>query len=213
MPTFLSDLDPRLYYAIIIVSAIIVWLANTAAERKRRAALKNRIGPSFLAKSGAQPLPGSINVLASFGERTAPKQSLDEIIMTPTIGVRGIATVLTLVFIWALWSGTFDEMLPKGTVLKWVLGGSAVLALLNTFLFEARISNRGLVVTKFALWRREYLWHDFIAIKDDNHYLYFLHFSKGGKVNIPKHLVGMPGFLQFIGVILEQNETAHAGTA
>jgi hypothetical protein len=213
MPTFLSGIDPRVYYAVVIFSAIIVWLANSAAERKRRTALRNRIGPSFLAKAGAQPLPGSINILASLGESAAPKQSLDEIIMTPTIGVRGIAAVLTLIFLWATWGGTFDEMMPKGMIFKWALTGSAALALLNTFLFEARVTNRSLVLTKFALWKREYLWRDFTTIKDDRHYLYFLHFSKGGKVSIPKHLVGMPGFLKFIGVILEQNETPNARVA
>jgi hypothetical protein len=212
MPTFLSGIDQRVYYAVVIISAIIVWLANAAAERKRRSALKNRIGPSFLAKAGAQALPGSINILASLGESATPKQSLDEIIMIPTLGVRGMAVGLTLLFLWATWGGTFDEMLPKGTTLKWAMTAAAVLALLNTFLFEARVNSHRLALTKFALWRHEYLWRDFTAIKDDGHYLYFLHFSKGGRVSIPKHLVGMPGFLKFIGEILEQNET-HAGTA
>lgn len=219
MPAFLSNIDPRLFFVVAIISAIIVWLANTVAERKRRAALKNMVSPSFLAKAGAQPLPGSINILASFGESAAPKQSLDVTILKTTLGVKAIAVAIAGLLIWFIWqrmdsmSGSGFTVVPVNDTVKWAMTAVAAFCVLNTFLFDARIDRNGIVITKFAFWRREYQWCDFMTIKDDGHYLYFLHFAKGGKVSIPKHLVGMPGFLKFLGIVLEQNDPRYAGTA
>jgi hypothetical protein len=210
MLSFLSGFDPRLIYGIAIACAIIYWLANTAAERHRREASKGRIGPSLLHRLGAEPLPASISVLARLGEKAAPQQSLDVIVMRPTFGLKGISLLLSAVALWMTWSGKFVEMMPDGTAIRLAMSSMVAFCALNTFLFEARVDRSSLVVIKFALWRREYLWRDFSAIKDDDSYLYFLHFSKGGKVNIPKHLVGMSGFLKFLGEILEQNETTNA---
>jgi hypothetical protein len=210
MPSFLSGFDPRLTYGIAVACGIIVWLANTAAERHRREALKDRIGHSLLPRLGAEPLPASISVLARLGERAVPQQSLDVIVMRPTFGLKGVSLVISTLALWITWGGKFDEMVPDGAPFRLVMSAVVAFCVLNTFLFEARVDRSSLIVIKFTLWRSEYLWRDLTAIKDDGSYLYFLHFAKGGKVNIPKHLVGMPGFLKFLGEIMEQNETTNA---
>lgn len=219
MPDFLFGIDARLIYAVVVVSSFIVWIANRAAERKRQAALKGRLASSFLAKAGAQSLPGDISILARFGENTAPQQSLDVTILKPTLGVKAIAVVLGGLMIWVIWqrkdsmSGSGFPVVSVGDTVKWAMTMVAAFCVLNTFLFDARIDRTGIVITKFVLWRREFQWRDFKAIKDDGNYLYFLHFTSHGKVSIPKHLVGMPGFLRFLGTVLEQNDLRHAGTA
>lgn len=219
MPEFLSGVDPRVFYGVVITAAIIVWVANTVAERRRSQALKNRLRPSLLAKMDARPLPASISVLARAGENAAPRQSLDVTILTPTLGLRGIAVVIGGLLIWVIWrgmdnmSGSGFTVVPVGNSVKWAMTLVAAFCVLNTFLFEARIDRDRIVITKFGLWRREYQWRDFMMIKDDGNYLYFLHFAKGGKVSIPKHLVGMPGFLKVLGEIMERNDSANARAA
>lgn len=219
MPDFLSGFDTRLIYGIALISGLIVWIANRVAERKRQVALRGRLGPSFLAKAGAQPLQGNLNILASLGENAVPQQSLDVTILKPTLGVKAVAVVIGSLLIWVIWYG-MDSMtgsgftvVPVNDTVKWGMTAVAAFCVLNTFLFDGRVDRNGIVITKFAVLRSEYQWRDFTSIKDDGSYLYFLHFAKGGKVSIPKHLVGMPGFLKFLGTDLEQNDPHHAGAA
>jgi hypothetical protein len=195
-------------------------------DRQRHAPLAGRLGRTWDSRL-AQPLPDNASIIARFGEGAQPRQSLDDILMHTTPGLRILSLTLTAAFLWFIWLGGGDKFLP-GAVMDmgsqqmlqkapsyviWLFTVPALIACFGIFRYEARVNRHSLIVHKWGLVRRELLWKNLLTIKDNQHYEYVLTFAPGGTVRMPKYLVGMPGFLKVVGEVLEGNDPRHAGTA
>jgi hypothetical protein len=191
--------------------AIGVWARARASER--HAPQEDRLRST--AVSGmSSPLRGDLSVIAALGENASPRTVLGTIEMRTTIGLRAISVVLSGFLLWLLWNGAFEGtgFLPSRGVIPWCLTVLILLGIVEIFTYELRVDRSVMILTRFKFWRRVYLWDDLLGIDDDQNYQYVLAFSKGGRVKVMKHLVGMPGFLTFVAEILARNEARNAGT-
>lgn len=151
-----------------------------------------------------------INLLR-LGQNAGPRTSLNTILLRTTLGVRLWAVATNLLLNAVLWIIAPGEVIALGwpTILLSLAGAIACLGL---FLYEARVEYDRLIIRKWGLFHREYPWADLREIRDDGHYEYILRFGKTD-VRMPKHLVGVSGFLTFVQATIAGNIHQHARIA
>jgi hypothetical protein len=204
-----------------------IWLAPTliilsfalAISARRRARLRQgpvdaHMGRTTLGRF-AQPLPGDIDLIARIGENAAPRQSAGTQVLHTTAGLRAISVGLSALLLVCLGAGLFSAqgILMTDPRLFWLATVVLGIGVTEILTYELQFDREGMVLTRFVYWRRSYEWAHLLGIDDDQNYQYVLAFSKGGRVKVLKHLVGMPGFLTQVAQILDRNEARHAGTA
>jgi hypothetical protein len=198
--------------ALIILSLALSIHARRRA-RTRHEPLHGRMGRTTLSRL-AQPLPGDLDLIAQIGESRAPRQSAGTQVLQTTPGLRSISLGLSGLILVLLFSGGFaaQGLTPESTAVVWMVGVFLAVGVIDILTYELQYDRQGMVLTRFSYWRRSYEWAHLMGIDDDQNYQYVLAFSKGGRVKVLKHLVGMPGFLTMVGSVLDRNETRHAGT-
>lgn len=205
------------YLPAALLLGLALGLAAWVEERRRVRRLKGRLGQTRVARLD-RPLPAPVSLLARLGEGRGARQSAGALVLVVTPGVRLLALGLTAVFLWLIWAspaaigpgsmgGPAGEMVPGGPLVKAGLTAFVLLGVLHQFLFEARVDRDRLVVETLLVWRREYLWRDLRGIDDAGGYEYRLDFGTS-RMRLPKYLVGMPGFLEFLGEVLARNADA-----
>jgi hypothetical protein len=199
--------------ALIILSLAISMHARRRA-RARHHPLEGRMGRTTLSRL-VRPLPGDIDLIAQIGEAAQPKHSAGTQVLRTTIGLRAISMGLSSLILVVLTSGSFaaQGLSPQNTPIIWALVIFLAVGVMDILTYELQYDRHGMVLTRFVYWRRSYEWAHLMGIDDDQHYQYVLAFSKGGRVKLLKHLVGMPEFLTLVASTLDRNEDRHAGTA
>ena len=203
------------------------WLAPTLAilsvalslharrrVRLRHQPLQGRMGRTVLSRF-AQPLPGDLDLIAQIGEAAQPKHSAGTQVLHTTSGLRAISLGSSALIMVLLVSGHFAQqgLGPDNAQIIWLLGALLAIGVIDVLTYELQFDRHGMVLTRFMYWRRSYEWSHLLGIDDDQNYQYVLAFSKGGRVKLLKHLVGMPEFLTLVASTLDRNEARHAGTA
>ena len=171
-----------------------------------------QIGGVFLTRP-ASPVDGPLSRLnpLRLGQNAEVRTSRNTILLRTTLGVRLWAVATNLLLNAVLWIIAPGEMIALGwpTILLSLAGAIACLGL---FLYEARLEYDRLIIRKWGLFHREYPWADLREIRDDGHYEYILRFGKTD-VRMPKHLVGVNGFLTFVQATIAGNIHQHARIA
>ncbi len=198
----------------VVFGSVAIGVWARARARERHAPLGNRLGRTAMSRV-AQPLRGDLSLIATLGENAAPRVTIDTIEMKTTPGLRIISLGLSSLFLVLLWTGGFADtgFLPTQGVIPWIITTGVVIGMIEVFSYELRVDRHVMILTRFLFWRRVYAWDDLLGIDDDQNYQYVLAFSKGGRVKLLKHLVGMPGFLTFVAEVLTRNDARNAGTA
>jgi hypothetical protein len=111
-----------------------------------------------------------------------------------------------------IWGPDRGVYIPDGAA-TWGLSLILALILVDLFTLEARVDRFGIILTRFGVWRRSRYWKDLTGIQDSRHYDYVLRFRGAPDMALPKHLVGMPGLLTFLGEVLDRNAARDARTA
>jgi hypothetical protein len=199
---------------VVVFGSIAIGVWARARARTRHAPLGNRLGRTAMSRLGPR-LPGDLSLIAALGENAAPRVTIDTLEMHTTLGLRIIALGLSGLFLALLWTGRFEMtgFLPTSGLIPWLISVGVVIGMIEVFTYELRVDRNVMILTRFMFWRRVYSWDELLGIDDDQNYQYVLAFAKGGRVKVMKHLVGMPGFLTFVGEVLERNDARNAGTA
>ncbi|MGL4321959.1 MAG: hypothetical protein ACRCS3_13960 [Paracoccaceae bacterium] len=199
---------------ILAVGSVVLGLKARRQARERHLPLQGRMGRTTLGRL-AEPLPGDLDLIAHIGENRRPKETAGTQVLRTTLGLRAISLGLSALILFYMLSGAFapQGLSPENAVMMWILGGGIAIGILDVLTYELRYDRHGMVLTRFMYWRRSYDWVHLMGIDDDQHYQYVLAFSKGGRVKVMKHLVGIHEFLTLVAKTLDRNEAPHAGTA
>jgi uncharacterized membrane protein YidH (DUF202 family) len=198
----------------LIILSIAVALNARRRARIRHQPLHGRMGRTTLSRF-AQPLPGDLDLIAQIGENSKPQQTAGTQVLRTTLGLRAISLGISALGLSYLASGRYapQGFAPDNTAMVLIFVTVLAIGVLDVLTYELQYDRHGMVLTRFMYWRRSYEWAHLMGIDDDQHYQYVLAFSKGGRVKVMKHLVGMPEFLTLVGKTLDRNEDFHAGTA
>ncbi len=198
----------------LIILSIALSVSARRRARLRDQPLQGRMGRTTLSRL-VQPLPGDIDLIAQIGETAKPKHSAGTHVLRTTIGLRAISLGLSALILVLLSFNLFAQqgLSAENTPLGWFIGVFLAIGVLDILTYELQCDRHGMVLTRFMYWRRSYEWAHLMGIDDDQNYQYVLAFSKGGRVKVLKHLVGMPEFLTLVASALDRNETRNAGTA
>jgi hypothetical protein len=199
---------------VLAVASMVMGLLARRRTRQRHAPLAGRMGRTTLGRF-AERLPGDLDLIAQIGEGRQPRQSAGTQVLRTTLGLRAISLGLSTLFVFFMMSGVFapQGLSPDNLPIVWLLAAFLAVGVLDVLTYELQYDRHGMVLTRFVYWRRSYDWVHLMGIDDDQHYQYVLAFSKGGRVKVMKHLVGMPDFLTMVAKTLDRNEDLHAGTA
>jgi hypothetical protein len=198
----------------LAVGSVVLGLIGRRRTRQRHAPLAGRMGRTTLGRF-AEPLPGDLDLIAQIGEGRRPQQSAGAQVLRTTLGLRAISLGLSGLVLFYLLSGAFvpQGVSPESDAILWLSVAVLGIGVMDVLTYELQYDRHGMVLTRFIYWRRSYDWVHLMGIDDDQHYQYVLAFSKGGRVKVMKHLVGMPEFLTLVAKTLDRNDTPHAGTA
>lgn len=214
----MEDIIYQTSYFWLAPTLIILSLALTISARRRARArqqpLQGRMGRTTLSRF-VQPLPGDIDLIAQIGENAKPKYTVGTSVLRTTLGLRAISLGISGLVIVLLLSGVFapQGLSPDNTALVWLIAAFLAVGVVDILTYELQCDRDAMVLTRFMYWRRSFEWTHLMGIDDDQNYQYVLAFSKGGRVKVLKHLVGMPEFLTHVATALDRNEVHHAGTA
>lgn len=199
--------------ALVILSLALMVLGRRRV-RPRDYPLKDRMGRTTLSRL-VQPLPGDIDLIAQMGMAALPRQSAGTQVLHTTPGLRTISLGLSVLIFGLFATGLFDAQGTYGRdpAILWGLAVLLGIGIADILSYELQFDRHGMVLTRFMCWRRSFEWAHLMGIDDDQNYQYVLAFSKGGRVKVLKHLVGMPEFLTVVADVLERNEARNAGTA
>jgi hypothetical protein len=205
------------YFWLAPTVAILSFALTVVARRRARARhhpLQGRMGRTSLSRL-VQPLPGDIDLIAQIGEHRTPRHSAGVQVLQTTVGLRAISLGLSALGVVLLASGVFapQGLSPDNMAIVWLFVAVLCVGVADVLSYELRFDRQGMVLTRFMYWRRSFEWSHLMGIDDDQNYQYVLAFSRGGRVKVMKHLVGMPGFLTHVASVLDRNEASHAGTA
>lgn len=208
--------NPASVWLVLILAALSVGmgLSSRRRTRARHTPLQGRMGRTTLSRF-AEPLPGDLDLIAQIGENRQPRQSAGTKVLHTTPGLRAISLGISALVLFFLMSGAFvpQGLSPDNAAILWLVVAVLAMGVVDVLTYELQYDRHGMVLTRFMYWRRSYDWVHLMGIDDDQHYQYVLAFSKGGRVKVMKHLVGMPEFLTLVAKTLDRNETPHAGTA
>ena len=199
--------------ALAILSLALV-VYGRHRSRARHQPLQGRMGRTTLSRF-VQPLRGDIDLIAQIGENAEPRYSAGTRVLQTTPGLRAVSLGLSAFGLVMLLSGQYaPQGLPAdNTAVVWAVCAFLAVGVTEILTYELRFDREGMVLTRFMYWQRRFEWAHLLGIDDDQNYQYVLAFSKGGRVKVMKHLVGMPEFLTQVATVLDRNEARHAGTA
>lgn len=197
-----------------MILSLALALFGRRRSRMRHQPLQGRMGRTPLARF-VQPLPGDIDMIARIGEIASPSQSAGTRVLRTTPGLRAISLGISALGLMQLLTGVFvpQGLSPENTPIVWVITILLAIGVSEILTYELQYDRHGMVLTRFMYWRRSFDWVHLMGIDDDQNYQYVLAFSKGGRVKLLKHLVGMPEFLTHVASVLDRNEASNAGTA
>ncbi len=198
----------------IIILSLALTVANRRRARLREGPLQGRIGRTTISRL-VQPLPGDIELIAQMGMAALPRQSAGTHVLRTTPGLQAISLGLSALILGLLAAGMpgSHDVFGGDPAILWGLAILLGIGIADILSYELQFDRHGMVLTRFMYWRRSFEWAHLMGIDDDQNYQYVLAFSKGGRVKVLKHLVGMPGFLTHVASVLDRNESQHAGTA
>jgi hypothetical protein len=199
--------------AVIILSLAFSLLARRRAKARQHP-LQDRVGRTTLGRL-VQPLPGDIDLIAQIGQRGTARKSAGMKTLRTTPGLRAISLGVSALGIFLLLAGVFalQGLTPDNTLAVCLFLAVLGISVLEVHSYELRYDRDGMVLTRLMYWRRSFDWVHLMGIDDDQNYHYVLAFSKGGRVKVMKHLVGMTDFLTHVATVLDRNDARHAGTA
>lgn len=177
-------------------------------------ALRKGVLAAFLPRRAVFPSAtggfASLNPLR-WGQSSTPATSLNTILLRTTPGMRLWALAANVFANYLLWIAMPGEILMAGwpTI---ALSLAGAVACFGIFSYEARLDDDRLTISKWGLFRREYLWRDLTGFEDARGHEYRLHFGKTD-VTMPKYLVGAQGFLSFVHETLAGNHARNARTS
>lgn len=163
------------------------------------------IEETTLAKLGAGTLPTDTGLIAGLGTKGEARQSLNESILRPSIGLRLLSIGLSSVMLAYLWGLIHLPGVPKDVMAgvpyaEWVKAGLSLIIVYSVFyilFYEVRYDTFSLSAPNWFFVHREYTWKDLVSLKDNGHYLYILRFEDGRKAEVQKYLVGIREFLSY----------------
>jgi hypothetical protein len=198
----------------LIIFSLAMTMHSRRRARMRHQALRGHMGQTVLSRL-AQPLPGDIDLIAQMGMGAQARQSAGTSVLRTTQGLRAISLGISGLGLVLLLSGVFapQGLSPDNTAMVWIFCAFLAVGVADILTYELQFDRDGMVLTRFMYWRRSFEWVHLMGIDDDQNYQYVLAFSKGGRVKLLKHLVGMPEFLTQVGKVLDRNEAQNAGTA
>lgn len=195
--TVANGLIPLLILALV-VRAIVRRLRGHRGIFDRNANIRGRGGEEIektrLAKLGLGGLDTNAAIIATAGTARAAPMSLDDHILRPSIGLRAMSVIGSGAALVLTWFG-HEDWVPLGDMAKMGLTAALAYGALIMFTYELRYNRDRLIARGWLFNRREFAWRDLVRIRDNGHYLYVLNFSNGARLEIQKHLVGMPDFL------------------
>ncbi|RUS59739.1 hypothetical protein EGN72_13675 [Pseudorhodobacter sp. E13] len=199
-------------YLLSLGLAVLIAKLLFQALRWYLARSVRQIGAAF-SDWPAGPVEGGLANLnpLRIGQKAEVRTSLNTILLRTTLGVRLWAVAMNVLVNAVLWIIAPGELIAAGWPSA-VISLSGSIACLGLFLYEARVEYDRLIIRKWGLFQREYPWADLRDIRDNKHYEYILRFRKTD-VRMPKHLVGVSGFLTFVNVTIAGNILDHARTA
>ena len=148
-----------------------------------------------LARFGLSTLPLDMALAGRVGMKQAPEVSLGAITMRPTIGLRLISGVLSLICVAIFLSdpehfGLSDTLLTIGAALL-------VYGFVFTNASYVRYDAEGLSAPGAAFQTKTARWADVVSLSDHGHYLYVIRTRDGQKIEIQKFLTGIEDFLTY----------------
>jgi hypothetical protein len=194
----------------MILFGVMLWFIRRALVARQAARLGGAPTETLRGRLDSA-LPPAIEIIAFAGQDRHAQSSGEALVMRTTPGLRLIAVGIGAACLWMLLGPFYGVWMPAGGI-TWAVAASVVVAVIGTFTFEARVDRDALTIIHFVHWRRVWLWRDLNALYDDGAYSWRLDFTSG-RARLPKHLVGMPGFLSLVRAQLDRNADADARTA
>lgn len=195
--------------AVVMVGAIL-WLTRRALLARQAARFGGTPDETLRGRLDSD-LPPAIEIIAFAGQDRHAQSSGEALVMRTTPGLRLIAVVIGAACLWMLLGPSYGVWLPAGWI-TWAVAAGVPVAIIGTYTFEARVDRDSLTIIHFVHWRRVWRWRDLNALYDDGAYSWRLDFTTG-RARLPKHLVGMPGFLSLVRAQLDRNADTDARTA
>lgn len=158
-------------------------------------------------KLGVANLDSQVGVIASFGTKQQGTMSLDDVILVPTFGLRMISLCLSAACGFFVFSDVGGGQFVQSVALQVGLVLMIAYGLLFTQFYELRYNRDRLIGKGRFLNRREHNWCDLVRLQDNGHYMFILTFEDGRKLEVPKHLKGMPDFLTTAQEKIQQNRS------
>lgn len=205
---------PVSFIPFLIGMMLMVGLARLALWAiPKLTAFAIRQAKSSLYDQPVKPVNGLLARLnpLRLGQDATPATSLNTVLLHTTPGMRLWGLVTNIILNYFLWVHSRGVYLPDGLP-SIALSLSAAIACIGLFLYEARVEDDRLIIRKWGLLHREYLWRDLTGIKEGGGQDYVLHFDKT-EVRMPKYLVGAQGFLTFVSETLAGNHARNARTS
>ncbi|MDP5083886.1 MAG: hypothetical protein NWQ23_00605 [Yoonia sp.] len=201
---------------------IIVWaLAPTFVAfvilvvLRFRRTVRGQVNPSDLVKTTATGnLSGGIapelSLLAGAGAGGPAHETLGEKFLRPTWGLRLITLGIPALAIYFLaQTRTTGDLAFPAVDLAMNGGILAVMVhvLVYTNTYELRYDRDRFAHRNWFYQRREFHWSEIRSIRDDNAYFYEIRMKRRAKAYVPKHLVGIEGFVETVQTSIARNES------
>lgn len=159
---------------------------------------------TLLARTGTSNLSADVGLIAGLGQGAQVRQTLNTIILRPTIGLRLISLGISAAMLYLIWMRP-GEFMPATGVLPHGLTAVLIYAGLHTNFYEASYDDHILTAPNWFFQRHQYRWKHLDSIRDNGHYYYILHFADGRKLQLQKYLVGIKDFLTYARLQIEEN--------
>lgn len=212
--TTLSDVYRMIAWAMV---PTVLAFAVLAFLRLRRWRNGQHLPSSQVQKTALGLLGGGIapeaRLLAGLGQNAKPQETLGELTLRPSFGMRVYPAGLLLLFLYLIdqmyLSGTNADSVYRGPFDYGFAGLLLVLILYSILYFnvyELRYDRDRFVHRSWLFQRREFDWSKLLMLRDDNGFFYVVHGSTQGKAYIPKHLIGIEDFVAKVQAHIKMND-------
>lgn len=185
-------------FALLALPYVLAWRLRRriAAQTTQRGSRGETIPLTGLARLGLGTLSPGVGFVASLGEGAAPQQTLNQLILRPTIGARLSSLALAGVVI-VLVLGDQGGLAADMPYLVPAVFAAILYGFLHTQTYTLRYDTDGLITRDSLFRQQQAAWRDVVSVRDNGHYLYVIALATGQKITVPKYLVGIRAFLTY----------------
>ena len=196
-----------------MVPTLLAFVVLVVLYIRRR--LRGQVNPSDHVQSTrlgtvAGSLPAELSLLAGVGAGGQAHETLGEMFLRPTWGLRLITIGLPAFAAYLMMEMQAVHQLQR-LPMDIALNGAMALVMLHVLIYtntyELRYDRDRFAHRNWFYQRRAFDWSEIASIRHDNAYFYIIRTHKRRKTYVPKHLVGIEGLLETVQTHVAQNES------